>query len=239
MLRLQQADEILQVYQRYNIEVDDVDDENLLQHFPAVIKFIQDGLDAGGGVLVHWLVPSIWSREFSKLYCTNECSAMGKSRSAAVCIAYLLHRQPKTQTPESALALLREARPLCEPNEGFMEQLKIYHEMGCPDDDITGHPLYNRWLYRREVEESVACGRAPEMSSVLFEDEQPHRPQDADRTTEIKCRKCRYVALCYFHLDLKLNVEGACWQPPNSSFHMNNKPTRNQAQNVPTFSYIP
>lgn len=54
MLRLQQADEILQGYQRYNIEVDDVDDENLLQHFPAVIKFIQDGLDAGGGVLVHW-----------------------------------------------------------------------------------------------------------------------------------------------------------------------------------------
>lgn len=126
---------------------------------------------------------------------------MGKSRSAAVCIAYLLHRQPKTQTPESALALLREARPLCEPNEGFMEQLKIYHEMGCPDDDVTGHPLYNRWLYRREVEESVACGRAPEMNSVLFEDEQPHKPQDADRSTEIKCRKCRYVSFLSFSLE--------------------------------------
>lgn len=36
------------------VEVDDVDDENLLEHFPGCIKFIQDGLDAGGGVLVHW-----------------------------------------------------------------------------------------------------------------------------------------------------------------------------------------
>ena len=121
---------------------------------------------------------------------------MGKSRSAAICIAYLLHTQPKTMTPQSALAVLRECRPLCEPNDGFMEQLNIYHQMGCPDD-VTGHPLYSRWLYRREVEESVACGRAPEMKSVLFEDEQPHRPQEQgnnnDRSTEIKCRKCRYV----------------------------------------------
>lgn len=129
-----------------------------------------------------------------------ENSAMGKSRSAAICIAYLLHSQPKTMTPQSALAILRECRPLCEPNDGFMEQLNIYHQMGCPDD-VTGHPLYSRWLYRREVEESVACGRAPEMKSVLFEDEQPHRPQEQgnnDRSTEIKCRKCRYAFIPTF-----------------------------------------
>lgn len=121
-------------------------------------------------------------------------SAMGKSRSATICIAYLLHRQPKSLTPESALAVLRECRPLCEPNEGFMEQLSIYHQMGCPDD-VTDHPLYNRWLYHREVEESVACGRAPEMNAVLFEDEQQRKTEEEadDETVEIKCRKCRLV----------------------------------------------
>jgi dual specificity phosphatase 12 len=31
-----------------------VDDENLLEHFPTCNRFIQDGLDAGGGVLIHW-----------------------------------------------------------------------------------------------------------------------------------------------------------------------------------------
>lgn len=122
---------------------------------------------------------------------------MGKSRSATVAIAYLLHRQPDTLTPQAALAILREARPLCEPNSGFMEQLNIYHKMGCPDD-ITGHPLYSRWMYNREVEESVACGRAPEISSVLFEDEQPHQQKEGDQSTEIKCRKCRYVFCVYF-----------------------------------------
>lgn len=118
---------------------------------------------------------------------------MGKSRSATVCIAYLLHQRRSALTPQFALSLLQECRPLCEPNDGFMKQLALYHEMGCPDD-VVGHPLYQRWLYRREVEESVACGRAPEIKSVRFEDEQQLQPQEnSDRTVEIKCRKCRFV----------------------------------------------
>lgn len=43
-------------YVHKTIAVDDVDDENLLEHFPDCIQFIQSGLDAGGGVLVHWSV---------------------------------------------------------------------------------------------------------------------------------------------------------------------------------------
>lgn len=122
---------------------------------------------------------------------------MGKSRSAAICIAYLLHQHRSALTPQSALEIVRQGRPLCEPNDGFMEQLSIYHQMGCPDN-VTEHPLYSRWLYHREVEGSVACGRAPEMGSVLFEDEQPHKPQEStDRMTEIKCRKCRSVFTCF------------------------------------------
>ncbi|KAL4798864.1 protein-tyrosine phosphatase-like protein [Aspergillus venezuelensis] len=172
VLRLQPSDETFQDYQHHRIEVDDLEDENLLEHFSSAIKFIQSALDSGGSVLVH--------------------CAMGKSRSATICIAYLLHHQRSALTPQSALALLREARPLCEPNSGFMEQLVAYHDMGCPDD-VTSHPIYSRWLYRREVEESVACGRAPEAESILFEDEQPqHRVDSSGSTAEIKCRKCRH-----------------------------------------------
>ncbi|KAE8353917.1 protein-tyrosine phosphatase-like protein [Aspergillus coremiiformis] len=172
VLRLQPQEETkFAGFQHHSIEVDDIYNENLLEHFPSAIKFIQSGLDAGGGVLVH---------------CT-----MGKSRSATICIAYLLHQQPIALTPQSALSVIRESRPRCEPNDGFMKQLSIYHQMGCPDDVIS-HPLYNRWIYHREVKESVACGRAPEMSSVLFADEQTPKSQDnQDRITEIKCRKCR------------------------------------------------
>lgn len=56
MLRLRPDDALFDSFQHHSIEVDDVDDENLLEHFPAAIKFIQSGLDAGGGVLVHWSV---------------------------------------------------------------------------------------------------------------------------------------------------------------------------------------
>jgi len=40
------------------VEIDDVEDENLLQYFVTTNGFIQEGLDGGGGVLVHWLVVS-------------------------------------------------------------------------------------------------------------------------------------------------------------------------------------
>lgn len=49
-------DEYLESLKRLTIDVDDVDDENLLQHFPTATKFIQSGLDDGGNVLIHWLV---------------------------------------------------------------------------------------------------------------------------------------------------------------------------------------
>jgi hypothetical protein len=56
VLRLQPTDDTFLTYQHHQIEVDDVEDENILEHFPAAIGFIQSGLNSGGGVLVHWLV---------------------------------------------------------------------------------------------------------------------------------------------------------------------------------------
>ena len=41
-------------YKHMTIEVDDEEEENLLEHFPCAIQFIQEGLRAGGGVFVHW-----------------------------------------------------------------------------------------------------------------------------------------------------------------------------------------
>jgi len=48
--------DLFKPYKRLLIEVDDVEDENLLQHFKATNAFIQQGLDSGGGVFVHWYV---------------------------------------------------------------------------------------------------------------------------------------------------------------------------------------
>ncbi|KAL1968818.1 hypothetical protein VTN77DRAFT_1179 [Rasamsonia byssochlamydoides] len=173
VLRMRPEESLFESFRHLVIEVDDVEDENLLEHFATTNAFIQSALDAGGSVLVH--------------------CAMGKSRSAAVCIAYLLHRQPKALTPQTALDIIRKGRPMCEPNSGFMQQLSLYHQMGCPDD-VTAHPMYQRWLSHREIEGSVACGRAPEINVVRFEDElSPTEIGSDEPSTEIRCRKCRRI----------------------------------------------
>jgi dual specificity phosphatase 12 len=64
VLRLQPNEETFASYQHHRIEVDDVDDENLLEHFPSAVQFIQSGLDAGGSVLVHWSVKLSFSSRF-------------------------------------------------------------------------------------------------------------------------------------------------------------------------------
>ena len=54
LLRLPLDQDLFTAFTHHVVEVDDVEDENLIEHFPACNTFIQHGLDAGGGVLVHW-----------------------------------------------------------------------------------------------------------------------------------------------------------------------------------------
>ncbi|KAH8697219.1 dual specificity phosphatase [Talaromyces proteolyticus] len=171
VLRMKPDEHLTDPFENLKIEVDDVEDEDLLQHFQESNAFIQSALDKGASVLIH--------------------CAMGKSRSVAVCIAYLMNRQPKGLNPDTTLKLIRKSRPIAEPNEGFMNQLWLYHEMGCPDD-VVNHPSYIRWLSNRQIELSTACGKAPEMNVVRFEDELPSRESASDeRPIEVRCRKCR------------------------------------------------
>ena len=111
---------------------------------------------------------------------------MGKSRSATCVIAFLM--QKFHITPAEALQQIRQSRPLCEPNEGFMKQLELYYDMQAPDD-LDSNTIYQRWLYQREVELSRACGQAPEAEKIRFEDE--HVAKGEEGAFTMKCKKCR------------------------------------------------
>ena len=107
-----------------------------------------------------------------------------------------LNRDPLT--PDEALALLRQGRPFAEPNDGFMEQLRLYHSMDCPED-IESHPKYQRWLYQKVIQASIETHTSPDLDYILFEDE--HEGEDGGPTStslekpqsNIKCRKCRQL----------------------------------------------
>lgn len=96
-------------------------------------------------------------------------------------------------TATDAHVLLRTARPLVEPNEGFAEQLQLYEKMGCPDE-VAEHPQYQRWLYQRELARSREIRQAPEM--IRFEDEAKGQTAAIEESAspeakEYRCRKCR------------------------------------------------
>lgn len=133
---------------------------------------------------------------------------MGKSRSTTFLIAYLLSQNPKLN-PQSALDLIRQSRPFAEPNSGFVKQLSLYHNMRCPStqEALDNQPLYQRWLYQRTVEASLAAGVAPLVSEFRFGDEGNATPMNLaaeegpveprsdeyspEPTVSYRCRRCR------------------------------------------------
>ncbi|RPA79262.1 dual specificity protein phosphatase 12 [Ascobolus immersus RN42] len=167
----------LQKFQRLIIKAYDTDEENLLVQFPQTNSFIKHALESRGSVLVH-------------------CAA-GKSRSATVVAAYLMATY-KIDVAE-ALERIRKVRPFCEPNEGFMGQLELYHEMGFPGtvEAIEDHPKYQHWIWKREVEVAAAARMAPDR--ILYHDQERQvgkvlgveRDSSDKALLEFRCKSCR------------------------------------------------
>lgn len=84
------------------IEVNDAPTEDLRQYFYAAIDFIDKGLRRNEKTLVH-------------------CYA-GISRSSTIVLAFMLHGYPYMSL-DAALNHVRSARPIVNPNPGFMYQL--------------------------------------------------------------------------------------------------------------------
>jgi hypothetical protein len=65
-------EDVFEGYKHMMVDVDDVEDENLLQHFKATNAFIEEGEKGGGGVLVHWYVFSVYTK--TSIYMRDEMS---------------------------------------------------------------------------------------------------------------------------------------------------------------------
>ncbi|XP_046981571.1 serine/threonine/tyrosine-interacting protein-like [Schistocerca americana] len=83
------------------LDIADSPNENIIQHFGTVRQFIDEGLNAGGKVLVH--------------------GNAGISRSAALVLAYVMEKYGLSCS--AAFGLVQQRRFCINPNEGFLAQL--------------------------------------------------------------------------------------------------------------------
>uniref|UniRef100_A0A1A7X9C7 Dual specificity phosphatase 28 n=1 Tax=Iconisemion striatum TaxID=60296 RepID=A0A1A7X9C7_9TELE len=92
---------------KLQIPVYDDPSEDLYSHFDRCADAIQKEANRGGRSLV---------------YCKN-----GRSRSATICIAYLMKHRRLSLT--EAMQRVKTARHVIDPNPGFMCQLRRYEEV--------------------------------------------------------------------------------------------------------------
>ncbi|KAH6632862.1 protein-tyrosine phosphatase-like protein [Chaetomium tenue] len=208
---LNRDDDTFRNVEHLSIDIDDMDDQDILVQLPRLVRFIDRGLHPGKSTADNDnndKAPSTTEITPPPSAVLVHC-AMGKSRSVSAVVAYLLwkhaHRFGKanpTTTAQQAVAQavewVRQTRPLAEPNDGFMRQLELWWDMGCPagsDDAVEKEPAYQRWLYKREVEDAARIGRAPDW--IRFEDEETIgaavKATEAGTGTELRCKKCRRV----------------------------------------------
>ena len=86
----------------FSVHLEDSVFENLNDEFWAGVAFTDDAIKKGGKVLIH--------------------CRMGISRSAAMCLAYLVERR-HMKIPD-AMELIRKARPCVNINKGFLQQIE-------------------------------------------------------------------------------------------------------------------
>lgn len=86
--------------------VNDMPDENIIRCFKDCFRFIDQSFQSGGRVLVH-------------------CHA-GISRSSTIVIAYLMYKY--SMSLENAHRIVKQSRPIINPNYGFYLQLKVFEK---------------------------------------------------------------------------------------------------------------
>ncbi|CAK8543071.1 unnamed protein product [Lathyrus sativus] len=168
---------------RMAVPLKDTESENLLDYLEVCIDFI-DRSRKEGAVLVH-------------------CFA-GVSRSASVITAYLMRSE--NLSLEDALESLKQSCEFVCPNDGFLEQLKMFEEMGFKVDQSS--PIYKRFRLKVLGENHFAGSRID--SSKLGADpgmlvETSSEPKEAtkvdnNRSPTYRCKKCRRIVALQEHV---------------------------------------
>ncbi|ONH66801.1 Tyrosine-protein phosphatase YVH1 [Cyberlindnera fabianii] len=165
-------------YTMQTIPVDDLESTNIIEHFDDACNFINKALFPD---------ESSVQRGVKRAHSTGVlimCQA-GVSRSVTVMAAYLMKKY--NLTPQQALHAIKRKRPMSDPNESFIEQLELYHALGCQVN--KNDPQYKQWLL------SHAMLTDPTGASLLADDSMfADSKQDTNNeaTSQLRCKRCRH-----------------------------------------------
>ncbi|KAH9946860.1 hypothetical protein B0H21DRAFT_778859 [Amylocystis lapponica] len=155
---------------RMQVNLDDTEDADVLAHLVSAILFVEAELEKGRGVLVH-------------------CQA-GLSRSVTIVAAYLMYSL--NIDTDAALEMIRQKRPNVQPNNGFMEQLEIFHEASFK---VSRRDKATRMFYLERVVKDVMNGDGSVETDMFAK--YPRTPTDSVPPTpggprrRIRCKMCR------------------------------------------------
>ncbi|KAL5811992.1 hypothetical protein ACOSQ3_026942 [Xanthoceras sorbifolium] len=161
---------------RMAVPIRDMENENLLDYLDVCLDFI-DQSRKEGSVLVH-------------------CFA-GVSRSAAIITAYLMRTEQLSS--EDALESLRQSCEFVGPNDGFLEQLKMFEEMGFKVDHTS--TIYKRFRLkvlgdsynRGEKIDSSKFGADPGLPLEISSGVEVSPNGRDNGNPAYRCKKCRRV----------------------------------------------
>ncbi|KAA0057215.1 dual specificity protein phosphatase 12-like [Cucumis melo var. makuwa] len=115
--------------------------------------------------------------------------------SAAIITAYLMRNEQLSL--EDALDSLRKSNEFVSPNDGFMEQLKLFEEMGFKVDYAS--PIYKRFRlkvlgesYNRGEKINISkLGADPGLSREVASEVQSSQQVEFSHLRAYRCKKCR------------------------------------------------
>ncbi|XP_071720073.1 uncharacterized protein [Rutidosis leptorrhynchoides] len=195
---------------RMGVPLRDMESENLLDSLEVCLEFIDESRKQGS-VLVH-------------------CFA-GVSRSAAIITAYLMRTEQLSL--EDALESLRQSNESVGPNDGFLEQLTMFEEMGFKVDHSSS--LYKRFRLkvlgesynRGEKIDSSKFAADPGMTKkeASIESGPASQKEEFIPTPAFRCKKCRRVVALQDNVVTHVPGEG------ESSFEWHRRSNRSSYNN--------